>query len=155
VLVGGHPGEWEGEHPAELADRLGVAGVYLAGWHSHDELPQFFSAADAVVSASEREQFGLTLVEAMACGIPPVAMRSLGPETIIDPGSTGWLVENEAGLTEALVDVVNDAAERRRRGSRARVSVGERFSWSAVADDLGTVIEEVLARARTAPAVAT
>jgi hypothetical protein len=62
VLVGGHPGEWEGEHPAEIASRLGIANVFLAGWQSQPELPDFFSAAEAVVLTSEREQF---------CGYPP------------------------------------------------------------------------------------
>ena len=39
VLIGGHPGEWEREHPAETIARVGAEGVFLAGWHSHDELP--------------------------------------------------------------------------------------------------------------------
>ena len=32
VILGGHPGEWEGEHPADTIARLGVRGVFLAGW---------------------------------------------------------------------------------------------------------------------------
>ena len=34
VLVGGHAGEWEGEHPLDAIERLGCPGVFLAGWHS-------------------------------------------------------------------------------------------------------------------------
>jgi glycosyltransferase involved in cell wall biosynthesis len=66
VLVGGHPGEWEGEHPAEIASRLGIAQVFLAGWQTQEELPDFFSAADLVVLTSEREQFGQVIVEGIA-----------------------------------------------------------------------------------------
>src|SRR6202012_356088 len=58
VLVGGFPGEWEGEHPLDAIRRLGVPDVYLAGWHEHHELPEILAAADAVVLASVREQFG-------------------------------------------------------------------------------------------------
>jgi glycosyltransferase involved in cell wall biosynthesis len=153
VLVGGHPDEWEGEHPAELVARLEVPAVYLAGWHSHEELPEFFSASDAVVSASEREQFGQTLVEGMACGLPAVATRSFGPELIIEPGRTGWLAGDQDELIEAMVEVVEDPEERGRRGAAARTEVRKHFSWSGVAAELAAVIEEVLASAEPAPTV--
>jgi glycosyltransferase involved in cell wall biosynthesis len=114
VLVGGHPGELEGEHPAQIAARLQVPGVFLAGWQAHEQLPMFFSAADAVVMASEREPFGQLLIEGMACGLPAVAAHSLGPASIIEDGRTGWLVNSpdESGLAEALAEVMEDPRER-------------------------------------------
>ncbi|MGH2868000.1 MAG: glycosyltransferase family 4 protein [Solirubrobacteraceae bacterium] len=147
VLVGGHPVEWEGEHPAETVARLGVPQVFLAGWHTHEELPDFFSAAEVVVLTSEREQFGQAIVEGMACGLPAVATRSLGPAAIIDDGETGWLVEpdDEMALAAALTEAVQDEDERERRGRLARVAVRERYSWSAASQQLGTLLEEVTA----------
>ncbi len=123
VLVGGHPGEWEGEHPAQVAARLQVPRVFLAGWHTHEELPEFFSAAETVVLTSVREQFGQVLIEGMACGLPAVATRSLGPATIINDGQTGWLVDpdDQDALVTALTEVVQDRAERERRGELARI----------------------------------
>src|SRR5207237_10871339 len=108
VLVGGHPGEWEGEHPAEIAEGLGVQSMFLAGWYPHEELPDFFAASDAVVLASERERFGQLLVEGRACGLPAVAPRLLGPAMIIDDGRTGWLSEpeDEDALARAIGEVV-------------------------------------------------
>lgn len=150
VLVGGHPGEWEGEHPAETAARLGVADVFLAGWHAQPELPCFFGAADVVAISSRREQFGQVVVEGMACGLPVVAVRSLGPASIVEDGRTGWLVapDDEAALAGALVDALGDPIERRRRGTRARQAAVERFSWSSIAAQLGTVLAEVVGTAR-------
>jgi glycosyltransferase involved in cell wall biosynthesis len=151
VLVGGHPGEWEGEHPAELIARLKVPRVFLAGWHTHEELPEFFSAAEAVVLTSEREQFGQVLVEGMACGLPPVATRSLGPASIISDGQTGWLVEpdNHEELVNALSEVVGDHAERERRGELARIVTRERYSWTGASEQLATLLTGVIAT--TAP----
>jgi glycosyltransferase involved in cell wall biosynthesis len=145
VLVGGHPGEWEREHPAEVAARLGAAHVLLAGWQAQERLPAFLSAAEAVVLTSEYEQFGQVLVEAMACAVPAVATRSPGPSAIIQDGCTGWLVEpdDEAALCAALVQVVNDTPERERRGQAARQAVRENFSWTATAEQLAAVLEEV------------
>ena len=79
VIVGGYPGEWEGEHPADTIARTGAEGVFLAGWHGHDELPGFLNASDVVVLPSVREQFGQVLVEGMACGLPAIAVDAHGP----------------------------------------------------------------------------
>ncbi len=146
VLVGGHPGEWEGEHPADIAARVGASRVFLAGWHAQQELPEFLAAADAIVLTSEREQFGQVLVEAMACGVPAVATRSLGPAAIIEDRRTGWLVEpdDEAALVAAMCEVINHPHERERRGQAACRAVRERFSWATVATELATVLEEAV-----------
>src|SRR6202030_1722227 len=105
---------------------------FLAGWHTHEELPDFFCASDAVVLASAREQFGQALIEGMACGLPAIATRSLGPEAVIQDGVTGWLTRagHELALAAALVEAIGDVRERRRRGERARRSVSARFAWS-------------------------
>lgn len=150
VLVGGHPGEWEGEHPAELAARLGTANVFLAGWYRQQELPELFAASDAVILASEREQFGQVLVEGMACGLPVIAPRLLGPAMIVEDGRTGWLTEpeDEDALEKAIVEAVRDPAERHRRGAESREVVRERFSWKRITAEFAAVLEEVVAEPR-------
>jgi glycosyltransferase involved in cell wall biosynthesis len=145
VLLGGYPGEWEGEHPADAITASGARNVFLAGWHGHDELPAFLSAADVNVLASVREQFGSVLVEGMACGLPPIAVDRFGPADIVTDGATGWLVDpdDEAALADALVEALGDPVERRRRGRRAWRDARERFSWPALAAELAGVFDEV------------
>lgn len=143
VIVGGHPGEWEGEHPADTIARLGVHGVFLAGWYDHVEVPEFLSAADVFALASVREQFGLVLVEAMACEVPPVAVDRFGPGEIVANGETGWLVEPDdvGGLAAALLEAIDDPAERARRGARGHAVVVERYGWPALARRLADVLD--------------
>jgi glycosyltransferase involved in cell wall biosynthesis len=142
VLIGGHPGEWEGEHPAATIERLGVADVHLAGWHAHEELPRLLNAADALVHASVAEQFGQVLVEAMACGLPVIAVDRGGPSTIVDDPETGWLVEPDdpAGLAAAIVEAIADPAERRLRGKRARGEVVGRYAWSEIGREAAALV---------------
>lgn len=154
VLVGGHPGEWEGEHPAEIVARVQPHDVFLAGWHDHEQLPEFFSAADVTVTTSAREQFGLVLVEGMACGLPVLATRSPGPELIVEEGRTGWLVsgDDESALVDAMVQAIDDPEERRRRGHAAMAVARERYSWEAIAASLAAILADVAGRGREAPA---
>jgi len=142
VLVGGHPGEWEGEHPLETVEALGVPDVFLAGWHSHDELPNFLRAADVLVLPSVREQFGQVLVEAMACERPTIGVARYGPAEIVEDGETGRLVEpdDEAGLADALVEAVNRPDERARRGRRAGEVARERYAWSGVSGRMASIL---------------
>ena len=145
VLLGGYPGEWEGEHPLEVIEHLGVDDVFLAGWRGHADLPQGLNAADVVVLASVREQFGQVLVEAMACGLPVIAKDAYGPAEIVDHGETGWLVapEDEEALAAALVDAVNDSGKRARKGEAAYRESRSRYAWPALAAGVAEVYEQV------------
>jgi glycosyltransferase involved in cell wall biosynthesis len=150
ILVGGHPGEWEGEHPRDAIERLGLGGAaFLAGWHDQSALPELLAAADLLVLPSARESFGQVIVEAMACGVPAIAAASLGPANIIRDGETGWLfdVDDRAALTAALVDAVNHPQERARRAALGITDAAERFTWPALGGRLGRILERAAARA--------
>jgi glycosyltransferase involved in cell wall biosynthesis len=146
VLLGGFPGEWEGEHPLETIRRTGARDVFLAGWHDHEELPDFLAASDVLVLPSVREQFGQVLVEAGACGLPAVAVDAHGPAEIVENGETGRLVapDDREGLANALVEAVNEPDERRRRGRRAAEVARERYAWPALAERVAVVYDDAL-----------
>jgi Glycosyltransferase len=145
VLLGGYPGEWEGEHPIETIERLELSDVFLAGWHSHEELPDFFNAADLLVHASVKEQFGQVLVEAMACGLPAIAVNRGGPAAIVDDPDTGWLVppDDTEALADAMAEAVNDAPARSLRGQSARGEVVGRYAWHQIGLDLAELAGEL------------
>ncbi len=48
VIWGGHPGEWEGEHPVTVAEEVGTDGIYFAGWRGHHDLPEGLAMCDAL-----------------------------------------------------------------------------------------------------------
>jgi glycosyltransferase involved in cell wall biosynthesis len=145
VLIGGHPGEWEGEHPLETIERTGARNVFLAGWHRHDELPPSLRAGDLLVHASVWEAFGQVLVEAMACGLPVIAVERGGPATIVADPETGWLVEPDdvEALARAISAAIDDDADRQRRGERAQVEAVERYSWSHLGGEMAEVVRAV------------
>jgi glycosyltransferase involved in cell wall biosynthesis len=145
VLLGGFPGEWEGEHPLAVVRETGDSDVFLAGWRGHDDLPSGLNAADLLVLPSVREQFGQVLVEAMACGLPVLAVDAYGPAEIVDQGRTGWLVpaDDEDAMVEALVEGASDAGERERRGAAAYEEARARYSWPSLARGVAQIYDDV------------
>lgn len=144
VLLGGYPGEWEGEHPLQAIERTGAEDVFLAGWHPHSALPDFLNSSDLLVHPSVNEQFGQVLVEAMACGLPAIAVERGGPASIIDHGKTGWLIppDDREALEGALIEAVNDRVARRRMGSAAREEAVESYAWSRIGERLADLVKD-------------
>ena len=144
VIVGGHPTEWEGEHPADAIDRLGAEGVVLAGWHPQPALPELLRASDVVVLPSVNESFGQVLVEGMACELPAIAVDRGGPSEIVEHGETGWLVapDDIADLEQAIVEAATDRDERIRRGRLARRDVLDRYTWRSATRELSAVLDD-------------
>ena len=84
-------------------------------------LSLWYSAADISVSASRSETGPLTVVEAMACGCPTVALRAPGFVDRIEDGVNGLLVDDRPGaLGSAMVQVLADPALRQRLAAGAR-----------------------------------
>jgi glycosyltransferase involved in cell wall biosynthesis len=146
VILGGHPGEYEGEHPQSVIEQTGAKDVFLPGWRSHDDLALGLNASDVVVLPSVHEQFGQVLVEGMACGLPVIAVDNHGPATIVDNGETGLLVppDDEEAMADALVRMVNDDAARTQMGKTAYERSRNRYSWPALAEKVARVYDDVV-----------
>jgi glycosyltransferase involved in cell wall biosynthesis len=134
-----------------LVRKLGLTGkVRFVGRVPHDELPARYGASAVVVNPSLSESFGISVVEAMACGLPVVATRVGGMvETVVD-GETGLLVEPEqpAALADAIVSLLQDAERSRKMGTGGRARAVACFSWGAQADKLLCTYRMVLDRDR-------
>ncbi len=155
VLLGGFPGEWEGEHPLDTIARTGAQDVFLTGWHPHASLPDFINASDLLVHASVNEQFGQVLVEAMACGLPMIAVDRGGPADIVDDGNTGWLIppDSATALADAMVAAVNDPPARMRMGEAARHEAVRSYAWEPIGAQLAELVHDVAELGRLEQAI--
>jgi glycosyltransferase involved in cell wall biosynthesis len=134
VIAGApHTGNTDLYPPLEpLIAELGLAErVRLVGFVSEDDKRDLYRAANAFVFASEYEGFGLTPLEALACGAPVIcSQRSSLPEVV---GDAGLLIEPEAQpLEEALVTLLNSPSLRQELADRA-VKQAAKFSWARTA----------------------
>jgi glycosyltransferase involved in cell wall biosynthesis len=115
-------------------------------------MPGWYRSADVVACAPWYEPFGLTPLEAMACGVPVVAYAVGGlAESIID-GVTGILVppRDVRHLAASLRAVVGDEVRRMSYASAAVDRVRSRYTWERTAADIERVYASVTGEPVTA-----
>lgn len=116
------------------------------------ELARIYRDASAFVLASDEEGFGVTVVEAMASGAPPVSTRSGGPDDIIDDGHDGFLVDRDdaAGLADRIALATSDPALNLQLSHNARRKVEARYSEQVAARAFVEVFDKLLINNSTA-----
>ncbi len=135
-----------------LATRLRVADrVLFAGRRRPDELHLYYSAADLYITTPWYEPFGITPLEAMACGTPVLGSAVGGIKYTVRHKETGYLVRphNPVAVALYMAHALRAPAELRRLGRQGLVRATTEFTWRKVAQMVDDVYGEVLkARSR-------
>ncbi len=105
----------------------------------------YFGLMDVAVNASEGEPFGIVLLEAMAAGVPAVAVADGGPLDIVEPGVTGVLAASgePAALAEAIGGLLADPQRRAAMAEAGRRRCRERFGAESMAERLTASLTEL------------
>ena len=149
IIVGGGP-----EHEAlqRRIEQLGLTlTVRLLG--NRSDVAALLAESDVFVLSSIAEGTPLTLLEAMASGLPVVATEVGGVASLVENGTTGTLVPpgDAPALAEALDPYIADEALRRRHGDAGRARVTARFSLNAMLSAYTALYDELLGRRASAP----
>lgn len=132
----------EGGRLKDEAARLGLEGcVTLYGKAGREEVRDLMRRSDVFVLSSHYETFGVVVIEAMSCGLPVVATRSGGPESIITDERLGILCQTDAtSLAEAMLRVMR----KKHDGDFIRSFTVEHFSSRTIAEKLTTIYLDAL-----------
>lgn len=111
-----------------LARQLGIEkNVHFMGVVGYDKVGNYLAAADIFVTASVTEVHPLTVIEAMAAGLPVVAVASPGITDTVQSGRSGFLTNQpDGGLAAAMVGLALDKERRWQMGLAAQ-QMSERF----------------------------
>jgi len=122
----------QGPRLRELLTRAGLLErVHFAGSVALEDLPPYYCAADLYLTASRSDGSSVSLLEAMACGLPAVVSDTPGNREWVSPEENGWWFA--PGDARALTDVLGSAIEARDRlpgmGRCARAIAEARADW--------------------------
>ncbi|MGN5478424.1 glycosyltransferase [Cupriavidus basilensis] len=121
-----------------------VDRVTFVGRRRRSQLCHFYCASDVFVTTPWYEPFGITPVEAMACGVPVVGAGRGGIRSTVVDGETGYLVPARApeALADRLARLACDGAMARRMGMAGLRRAHASYTWMSVA----RTMEQVYAR---------
>jgi len=151
VLVGSGP--MEGELRA-LARELGIADrVTFQPPVTQEEMPQWMGAFDALVLPSLtckhwKEQLGMVLIEAMACGTPVVGSDSGEIPHVIGDAGIVFPEGNVLALTESLRGLLSNEEERKRLAEKGRQRVLDRFTIQSGKEGLSAFFSKIYGEVR-------
>jgi glycosyltransferase involved in cell wall biosynthesis len=139
----------DGPYLDELTDKFGdKENIYFLGRIDRVHLPELYSAADIFLFPSEADTFGMSVLEAQACGVPAIVSDKGGPQDIVAAGKTGRVYP--ARDIESWVAAVLDYCEIIDKGEMAplrlecRENATSRFTWEKVFEDIFDELQPAL-----------
>jgi len=130
-----------------LAEEEGVADrVVFVGRRGRDELKHYYNAADLFITTPWYEPFGITPVEAMACGTPVIGANVGGIKFTVRDGETGYLVpaKDPAAIAERVAHLYQHPKLMNLLRRQAIRRANDLFTWQKVAAAMTSLYEEVL-----------
>ena len=146
VVVGDGPLR---SHYERKAERLGRAVRFVG--KVLEERTTYYAHSDIYVCPTERASFGITLLEAMACGTPMLVSDIIGFRELVDGGAEAGLVPpgDPAAWARSVSDLLDEPLRRARMGLAGREKA-MRFSWDRIAERVFALYEQVLGRRQVA-----
>lgn len=139
---------YEGSYQSQLLARLQpdtAKRVTFAGLVAHRDVPKYYASADCYVSPAFYESFGMSIIEAMAAGIPVVATSVGAVPELISNNETGLLVQrnNASEIADAVCRFFANSELRRKISSSAREFVRQQFSWDKICSTLFSMYQDL------------
>jgi glycosyltransferase involved in cell wall biosynthesis len=153
VIVGSNVPAATGERDPELerlralAEDLHVEDrVIFTGQKDRHELKYFYSAADIFITTPWYEPFGITPLEAMACGTPVIGSDVGGIKYSVSHGRTGLLVhpKDPVALSEAIEELFENESLQAEMRTNAVKRVHALFTWEGIARKMKHLYQEAI-----------
>jgi glycosyltransferase involved in cell wall biosynthesis len=122
-----------GDGPAREWFQRRLPTAAFVGFQAGNDLGRAVASVDMLFNPSVTETFGNVTLEAMAAGLPVVAARATGSESLVQDGISGRLVQ--PGRTRTFADALQlycEDIEERARAGTAGLAISERYGWDQV-----------------------
>lgn len=152
-IVGGDADDPNPLNDPEIARLQGIAEevnvsdrVVFTGRKQRDVLKYYYAAADVFITTPWYEPFGITPLEAMACGTPVIGSNVGGIKYSVEDGKSGFLVppNDPDALAIKIYELLHDESLRKKMRESGLKRVNAVFTWSKVTEKIAAVYERVL-----------
>lgn len=143
IIVGDGP-----EHHSliELSEKLGMTdNITFTGFLDEEDVVRYMKSSKMMVLPSTREGFGMVVVEAFACGLPVIAVKSndCAVSEIINNGLNGFMVVlSEENIAEKIIELM-DHPESRATMSVNAIDAATKYSWDILTDEIEHIYEKL------------
>lgn len=105
--------------------------VEFSGYIPHDETPEYYQKMDIFATLSNSESFGVSVIEAAACGVPAVVSNVGGLPEVVQHEFSGIIVkpDDPEAASEAFAELINDDSKRKRFSTNGLKFVSENYRW--------------------------
>jgi glycosyltransferase involved in cell wall biosynthesis len=127
--------------------------IEFPGWVVGNQKRELLRSAAVLAAPSHQENFGVSIAEAMASGVPVLITPAVNLSPDVAAATAGWVLPRDLESWEAgLALAMTDSADRRRRAIAARV-LAERFQWPSIARQLRDLYGSIAGGRSREPAV--
>jgi glycosyltransferase involved in cell wall biosynthesis len=128
-----------------LAEKEGMSErVIFVGWLQGEQKRVMLQRASLLALTSYQENFGLCVIEALACGVPVILSPHVNLAPEVEAAGAGWVTPLEPGAIEStLAATMRDPHGRAQCGAAGKELVLSRFTWAAVGGRLAEVYNSI------------
>jgi glycosyltransferase involved in cell wall biosynthesis len=145
ILAGSGSAEYLATIKSLLAAHQLLERTHLAGFAEGDTKNLFLQGSDLFALTSYSENFGVAVLEAMAAKLPVLLTPGVALASIVQQHQLGWVVEQDVqAIALAIADYLNYPEQGQEIGDRARQLILEKYSWGAIADQMGQAYQNIL-----------
>ena len=126
-------------HKHQLTNQITFTG-FITGRNKH----LLLQGSDIFVLPSYSENFGIAVAEAMAAGLPVIITPGVQIAPEIATADAGIIIEDEAGLNNAITQLLNSEAMRSRLGKNAMALANRRYAWEKIVSQLICSYQEII-----------
>ncbi len=147
AIVGPENDDYGQQVRAWVAGRGLTEAVHFVGHLDGADVIQAYVDADVFVLPSYTENFGLTVVEAMACALPVVISDQVNIHAEVTASGGGLVTRCDVDeVAQAVIKLLNDSDRRDAMGQAGRLFAKEHYTWPSIVDDLTREYREVIDR---------